>query len=97
MSSEKLKNHFTIAAVGRGSTENSLRFGKNSPVRIREQALGRAIAGAQHSPSPARAVVSNVLAEASRRTHQDCFSQNQLRVVSLNKRALLTGLCWLSG
>lgn len=74
MSSEKLKTHFTTAAVGRGSIKNSLRFGKNSPVRIRQQALGRAIDGAQHSLSPARAVVSNVLTEVSSRSHQGCFS-----------------------
>lgn len=87
MSSEKLKTHFTIAVVGRRSIENNLRFGKNSPVRIREQRLGRAVPGAQHGPSPARAVVP---AEVPRKSHHVCFGQNELRIISLNKRALLT-------
>lgn len=94
MSSEKLKTHFTVVVVGKRSIENHLRFGKNSPVRIREEGLGRAIAGAQHSPSHARAVVP---AEVPRKSHHVCFSQNELRVVSLNKTALLTSFCWLSG
>jgi len=57
MSTEKLKTHFIIAAAGRGSVENGLRSGKNSPARIGKQALGRATAGAQHGPSTARAVL----------------------------------------